>query len=291
MTSPRRRVTVVTDSTSCLPTSLCQQWSIHVVPLTVAFGMEVFHDGVNLTPQEFYQRLFASETLPVTSQPSVGAFRAAYAPLVEAGLSVVSIHLSAGVSGTVSSAQSAAQEFPDADIRVVDSGAVSMGFGWAALAAAKAAAEGQDASAVERVAQDVLRRSRLYIMLDTLDYLYKGGRIGKASSLMGALLAIKPLITVDGPVVPLGKPRTRRAALEQLAQMARAAAPFEQVAVVYTHDPALAHRLRDLVADVFDPQQVLCVDAGVVLGTYAGPGAAGIAFVAQQAPPTRPTAQ
>ncbi|MBC7222991.1 MAG: DegV family protein [Anaerolineae bacterium] len=275
-------VRVVTDSTACVPQAWCQEGNISVVPLLVAFGEEVFRDGVDLTPEEFYRRLTEGDVLPVTSQPPVGAFQDVYGQLVDEGHAVVSIHLSSGLSGTVASAQAAANEFPGADIRVIDSRTVSMAFGWAVVAAARAAAAGLDADTVEKVAQDVLARSRFLCMLDTLEYLYKGGRIGKASSLLGALLAIKPVVSVDGVVVPVEKPRTRRAALQRIAQMVRQDAPLDHLCLAYTRDEDNARALGALLEDVVDPREVLYVEGGPVLGTYGGPGAVAACYVVRK---------
>lgn len=272
-------VRIVTDSTACVPPAWCQEWNISVVPLLVAFGDEVFRDGVDLTPEEFYRRLTEGDVLPVTSQPPVGAFQDVYGKLVDKGHAVVSIHLSSGLSGTVASAQAAAREFPRADIRVIDSRTVSMAFGWAVVAAARAAAAGLDADTVEMVAQDVLARSRFLCMLDTLEYLYKGGRIGKASSLLGALLAIKPLISVVDVVVPVEKPRTRRKALQRIAELVRQDAPLERLCLAYTRDEENARALGELLADVFNPQDIVYVEAGPVLATYGGPGAVAACYV------------
>ncbi len=273
-------VRVVTDSTADLPPDLIERWGITVVPLTVHFGEETFRDGVDLGPDEFYRRLQASSVLPRTSQPSPGAFAEVYDRLARGHDEVLSIHISSKLSGTYSSARQAKETMGvGRRIEVLDSAMVSLGLGLVVLEAARGAAKGLSLDEARGLAVRTLPTIRVACLLDTLDYLHKGGRVGKAAALLGSLLQVKPLITVrDGEVHPLERARTWQRAKERLFQLVPQQGVLSEVGVVYSTDAedadALAHRIQAMPSH----PSVTVGRFGPVLGTYVGPGALGVAW-------------
>ena len=271
-------IKVVTDSTSDLPSHLADSLGITVVPLNVHFGSEVFKDGVDMTADTFYERLTSEAVLPKTSQPSVGEFLEVYESLAGEADGIVSIHISSQLSGTYNSAVQASREPSVASVvEVVDTRQASMGLGIIAMAAARAARDGLDADEVARVAREVDGRSECFAMLDTVEYLAKGGRIGKAKALMGSLLRVRPLIRLDGVVHEMGKERSRQRGIARLKQTVRDLAPVDEISVMHSTTPdeasTVAADLSDLLSDDKEP---IVARMGPVVGTYAGPGVLGM---------------
>lgn len=282
MTQPAVRIVV--DSTADIPPALAAELGIAVVPLTVRFGEESFRDGIDLTPAQFMARLTAGGALPTTAQPSPGDFLAVYRPLVTTGASVISLHLSSKLSGTYSSALVAARELADAGARVdvVDSGTITLACGLVALEAARAARDGADHDATLALIADLLQRTHLVAVLDTLEYLQRGGRIGRARALLGSLLSIKPMITVaDGVVTPLEQVRTRQRALARTVERIAALAERDplRLAILHAADEASAAELRERAAAVVPIDRIIVAEVGPVIATYTGPRAFGFAAV------------
>lgn len=285
MAERARPVRVVTDSTSDIPSAPAAALGITVVPLSVRFGDDVFLDGVELGPAEFLLKLQSAPELPTTSQPPPTAFAAAFRSAIDAGHDVVCVTIASALSGTYNAARLAAEAVAPDRIRVVDSGTVTMHLGWGAIAAARAARAGADAGAVVDAAGDALGRSTLYALLDTLDYIYRGGRIGKASQLVGSVLGIKPILSVrDGEVLPVERVRTRRKALDRIVELARAHGPLESVAVLHAGNPDDARAVADRMADLVSGDDLVITQAGPVISTYAGPGAVGVVPLARPKP-------
>ena len=271
-------VKVVTDSTADLPPELARRLGITVVPLNLHFGDEVYRDGVDLTPDAFYQRLVSASPLPTTSQPSVGAFLELYRDLVGGGDPVVSIHISSKLSGTYNSANQARQELADAQIEVIDSLQGSLGLGLMVMQAARAASQGQSLEQVTQVTRQAMGRVYFFGLLDTLEYLQKGGRIGRAQAFLGSLLRVKPILTCrDGEVHPLERAHSRTRGIQRLEELARELAPIQDLGVLHSTTPeeahALAERLRPLASG-----EVVMSQVGPVVGTYLGPGVLGVAL-------------
>jgi DegV family protein with EDD domain len=274
-------VKIITDSTSDLPADLVESLDIAVVPLNIHFGTETFKDGIDLLPDDFYGRLIDGPVLPKTSQPSVGHFAEVYDRLGRDADGIVSVHVSSMLSGTFNSAvQGASQASVSCPIEVVDTLRVSMSAGIVAMMAARAAQSGAGMEEVVGVARDAVERCRCIAMLDTLEYLEKGGRIGKAKALVGSLLKIRPMIRIEGEVHELGKERSRKRGIARLEQIARETGPLEELSVIYSTDPddacALADNLGDLLPEGKEP---IIARFGPVIGTYAGPGALGIGLL------------
>ncbi len=275
-------VRIVTDSTADLPKEVAEELGITVVPLSVNFGVQVFKDGVDLNADQFYARLAAGGALPTTSQPSVGEFLEVYQRLAGEADGIVSVHVSSKVSGTFNSASRAAEQVGDAcSIGVVDTLQASMGIGMVAIAASRAAGAGAGFQEVLAVAEGAVKRCQCFALLGTLEYLRKGGRIGRAQALLGTLLKINPVIIVsEGEVHPLDRPRTRVKGLARLRETAQGFAPLEELCVVYSTDLAEAERLAGEVAGLLPGgAEPFIARFGPALGTYVGPQAVGIGLL------------
>ncbi|HID86717.1 MAG TPA: DegV family protein [Anaerolineae bacterium] len=273
-------VRVVTDSLANIPSEMVEELGITVVPTNIHFGQEVYRNGIDLTSEEFYARLAKSPDLPTTSQPSVGVFEEVYRRLGRETDQIISLHIPATVSGTFNSAHTAAQALPHLEIAVVDGDNISMALGWLVVKAARAAQQGRDLGEIMALVQETIPRLRLLAVVDTLEYAYRGGRIGKSKALMGTLLRVKPIVQfLRGELLPVENVRTRRKALQRLVELAAEMAPFEEVAVPHTNAPEVAQEVREMLAAIHPVDRIPITEAGPVLGTHAGPGAVGIACV------------
>jgi DegV family protein with EDD domain len=250
------------------------------VPLNVHFGDQVFRDHVDLSTDDFFRRLEASPQLPRTSQPSVGAFEEAYRTLRQGGDEIVSVHLSSKVSGTYNSALMAAHSVGDSAIEVVDSLSTSMALGFMALEGAKLARAGRDRQAVAERMRSLVPKARVICVVDTLTYLERGGRIGKARALLGSLLNVKPILQLkDGEVVPLGRARGRPQALSRLVELLERDGKVSQLAIMHGRAQADAEQLRERVAATYPGVDIQLTEIGAVLGTHTGPGVIGFTYL------------
>ena len=275
-------IKIVTDSTSDIDGDAARDLGITVVPQFVHFGSRTYEDNVTISPDCFYGMLTNAPQLPTTSQASPGRFSQVYHELSQDADGIVSIHISSKISGTWNSArQGALATSSSCPIEVIDSGQASMGLGLVVLAAAKVAMQGASQSEVVAATLDAVNRAQCMCLFETLEYLRKGGRIGKAQALMGSILNIKPMIIVrDGVVHPLGRARTFSRALARMKETARGFAPIDSLAVMHSTTPGVASEvaedLRDLLPQDTEPR---IVRFGPALGVYAGPGAVGIALI------------
>ena len=275
-------IKVVTDSTSDLPADVAESLGIEVVPLNVHFGSDVYKDRVNLMPDTFYDKLINGDVLPTTSQPSVGEFIDVYERLGSDADGIVSVHLSEKLSGTMNSARLASQQAnADCPIEVVDTFQVSMGVGICAMEAAEVANSGGDMNQVILAARNAVTRSQCFFMLETLEFLQKGGRIGKAQALIGNLLKIRPMLMLqEGEVHPLGRERTRRKGIAKLVDTVEELAPISGLAVMYSTGPDEAQTLAQNVSKfMIEGREPMMLQIGPVIGTYAGPDTLGIALI------------
>lgn len=274
------RVKIVTDSTADLPIEIANELNIVVVPLNVQFGDTVYRDGVDLTAAEFYPKLKSSPMLPTTSQPAAGVFTQAYEKVADETDQVLSIHISAKLSGTYNSAilgRDAVQK--DCRIEIIDSLQASMGLGLLAMVAARAAQEGAGLREIKRTIEGCLSQAQVFGVVDTLEYLHKGGRIGKAQALLGSLLRVKPLIACqNGEIHPLGRVRTWGKALDLLVETVLQTHDVEEVAVMQSDNPAEADRLTERLKAALPQARFYRSCFGPVIGTYLGPGSLGIAL-------------
>jgi DegV family protein with EDD domain len=270
-------VAIVTDSTADLPPELTRSRPITVVPLTLNFEGKSLLDGVDIRPDEFYRRLPSVTTHPTTSQPSPGRFADAYALLLNDHDAVVSIHISRKLSGTYESARQAADMTDPKRVRVVDSELVSMSLGLLTLAAASLSSSGSDAAAIEAKVLDMRPHIQTYFSVATLEFLRRGGRIGRASALLGSVLQVKPVLCIrDGLVTPLERVRTFERALNRVVELTREVDRGHGVCVIVGHAGAEADaekigRELDSVAETLMIQPL-----GPVVGAHAGPGVVGV---------------
>ncbi len=274
-------VAVVTDSTAYLPAELVAAYGIEVVPLYVVLAGRSGREGSEIGPQDVAQALSMRGRHVSTSRPTPGDFVAAYRRRLAAGADrLVSIHLSAELSGTADAARLAASQVGEHLVTVVDSRSTAMGMGFPVLAAARAAAEGADAAAVEAVARESAATTRTFFVVDTLEHLRRGGRIGSATALLGSALSVKPLLHVEhGKVVPLEKVRTSGRAVNRLVQLAVAAAGDGPTALA-VHHLAAAPRAERLAAELRRQVPRLAElhvsELGAAIGAHVGPGAVGV---------------
>lgn len=270
-------VKVVTDSTSDLPKDLAEELGVTVVPLTVYFGEEAYKDGVEMSSSDFFKRLTSGNVIPRTTQPTVGDFEAAYRPLAEQGHEILSVHISDKLSGTMNSARAGALEVPDAKIEIVDTRTASLAQALVVKAAAEAANGGASLAEAAAAAREASERTNVYFLLNTLEYLQKGGRIGKAAALIGGLLAIKPLLTViDGEVHPQEKLRTRAKALARLREIATSGGPYAEIAFIHEAQGDDERDFAEHLRTNMDAPMIIG-PIGPVIGTYTGPGVIGFA--------------
>jgi len=268
---------IVTDSTSDIPPEALGDLPITVVPLKVEFGDQVYRDMVDLSREEFLERLKSGD-MPRTSQPSVGEFQTVFGDLLGQGYDVVAIHISPKLSGTFNSASTAARNLGNEHLTIVDSGSVSIGLGVLVLYAAGMAATGEAADVIaERVEQ---RKSDVWVVavIETLEYLRRGGRIGAASAFLGSALQIKPIVQVkDGEILPLERVRTFKRGLERMLALTDEQAPYDRLAVLHLGAPEGAARMIERLREHQPNTEILLGQMGTVVGTYGGPGIMGIA--------------
>ena len=275
-------IRVVTDSASDLDPAIADDLGIVVIPCRVNFGTESFKDGVHLTSDDFYNILPKGTVFPSTSQPPPGDFIEVFDEIGKDADGIVSVHVSSKVSGTYNSAiQGKDQCSTDCPIEVIDSTQASMALGLVVIAAAETAQSGASLSEVKDAANDAASRSQSMFVLDTVEYLQKGGRIGKAQALLGTILKIKPMIIMrDGEVGELGKARTFGKALVKLQETARSFSSVERLSVSYTSTPDLASEIADDLRDmIVGDSEPLIARIGPSIGTHAGPGSIGICLI------------
>ena len=271
------RVAIVTDSTADLPTQLVRSRGITVVPLTLNFEGRSLLDGVEIRPSEFYRRLPNATTHPTTSQPSAGQFAEAYANLLEDHAAVVSIHISEKLSGTYASAVQGAEMTDVKRVHVVDSELVSMSLGLLTLAASELVAAGGDAESVTSRVSEMRDKVHTYFSVATLEFLRRGGRIGRASALLGSVLQVKPVLCIrDGLVTPLERVRTFDRALNRIVELTREVDLGRGLCVIVGHADAEADAER--VARELEPvaETLMIQPLGPVVGAHAGPGVVGV---------------
>ncbi len=274
---------IVTDSTADLSREVREELGIVLVPLKVHFGQEVYLDSVTIESDEFFEKLTASSSLPTTSQPSPADFMEIYERLLQEnpGAHIISVHLSSAFSGTYQSAVLARSLMEREDeITILDSKSASYGFGLPVIAAARMALEGSSKEAIldeiARLREDI----RFYFLVDTLEYLQKGGRIGKAAALFGSILNIKPILIVDGEgmVASVDKVRGQRKAMARIMELLKedfSGVPVN-ISMAWAHHQGNAMELCELAKAHFDVREVSYTKLGAVIGTHVGPGTSAI---------------
>jgi DegV family protein with EDD domain len=278
-------VAVATDSTTYLPAALVAERGIHQVSLYVGWKGEPVRELELDGFDSFYERLGSDDELPSTSQPSIGDFLQVWEPLLEGGQDVVSIHLAGGISGTCEAARQAhsllAERGVGDRVEVLDSESACGGTGLLALAACAAARSGADKDAVVAHVRETRKALRIWFCLDTLEYLRRGGRIGKAQAWLGGTLKIKPILSLEYEIVPVERVRTAGRAFERMVDYARELSDSGADGWVVQHiqAPEQAERLIDRCREIFDTEPVFTSEVGPVIGTYTGPGLIGVGAV------------
>jgi DegV family protein with EDD domain len=280
------RIVVVTDSSAYIPEKALGDLNIPVIPVWLIWGDERFRDGVDIDPPTFYRRLRESEVFPTTSQPSAGEFEDFFRQVGAEADAIVGVFLTSKLSGTVASAQAAQMELPELDIRIVDSLSVSMGLGFVVLAAARAAAAGRSLDEVVAVAEEMRDRTHLLFVVDTLEYLHRGGRIGGAKWLLGTALNIKPLLHfVDGTIEPLVQVRTKRKAVARMLDVVEerlGGRRMAEASVVDANSPEEGDAVAEQVKERFGISTVYRTVLSPAIGTHGGPGTIAIGFYAEK---------
>jgi DegV family protein with EDD domain len=277
------QVAIVTDSTSYLAPGVAEQQGVTVVPLYVVFGGDRTVRETEITDYDaFFEELRSSESLPTTSQPSVGDFRAAYEPLLADGSEIVSIHISGGLSGTTEAARQAKEALEREGlggerIQVVDSTTAAGGLGFLVLAAVKAARDGTSAQQVTAHVKEAREQLKMWFAVDTLEFLRRGGRIGAASAWIGSTLKVKPILTVENEMVPVERVRTSSRAFERLVDYARQRrdSGADAWSVQHISAPDQANALVERIGELFGSEPSIVSEIGPVLAVHTGPGLLG----------------
>lgn len=263
---------IVTDSTADFPGDAREQLGIEMIPLSVTWDRDSYRDKQDLSTADFYAMMKQRPSLPKTSAPPVGLIEQTYEELLGRVDRVVSVHLAGKLSGTLDAARGAAERVGGGRIAVVDSGNTSMCLGWLAMRAAALGREGASSEAVVAELEAMKPRLRLYAVLDSLENLQKGGRIGRAQALLGSLLNFKPLITIrDGAVLPVERPRSRQAAMRRIADVVASQGSVVRVGVLHGGLPEVQGDLERVVRERLPDAALDRGEIGSVLGTHAGP--------------------
>ncbi len=272
------RVQVVTDSTADIPADMAAALGIIVVPCLVHLGAETYRDGVDFSHQAFYARLAAAPPFAHTAPPPLGAFVEAYRQAAARAEQIVAIHLAAKWSALYNVAQLARDMLPELPITLIDSQQVSFCVGMLAVAAARAAQEGKDAAEIAALASDMIPRLRLLAVLRDLRYLHRSGRVGWVASFLGTMLQVNPVILVhQARVEPVAKVRAHTRALAHMTNLLELYGPLESLAVVHVDAREEATQIAARLSERFAIPAPLVIEAGLILGAHAGPGAVGVA--------------
>ncbi|PVV82729.1 DegV family protein [Dehalogenimonas alkenigignens] len=274
-------IKVVTDSTSDIPAPLASELGITSVPLYVQFGSESFRDRADITENEFYTRLVTDPVHPTTAQPSPQDFAAAYDSIAGGADGILSIHISEKMSGTINSAQQGAKLMKHfVPVEVVDSKFTSMAQGLVVLAAARLARTAKDLKSAAAAARGFVDDIHLLVLFDTLKYIARGGRIGRAKALLGSILNVKPLLSIkDGEFVPVGQVRSRVKGIDRLFELARNASNnIAELTVIHSTTPDEAQMLANRIGEFLPADKILIARFGPVLGVHGGPGVIAVAF-------------
>ena len=273
------KLAIVTDSVSDISPKIAKELNIKVVPLTVIFGTEQFLDGIELSNAEFFKKLETDPNHPSTSQPSPEAFVKTYEKLLKKGYEILSVHVSAKLSGTINSAEQAIKTIDTNKIKIIDTGSASMAQGLVAMSAARAAKNAKSLDELADIAENTSKKTTVFVAMDTMEFLKRGGRIGKARAMLGSILNIKPIITTnDGEIVPHSRARTIKKAISSMINDMGEKDQIIEVAVLHSTTPDLA---KDVMTQI-NAQNLnnagTITEIGPVVGTHAGPGCLAIAF-------------
>ncbi|MFO8035558.1 MAG: DegV family protein [Anaerolineales bacterium] len=279
-------IAIITDSTAYLPEDVIEEYDIHVLPLKLHWKGKTYLDGVEIRPADFYSQLNNGAPIPTTSQPAMSEFLHLYEELAPDCDGILVPLISSGISGTVSSAQAAREEFDKVPVEVVDSRITSGGLALVVMAAGRAIQAGADLSEAARVARSVSERIRAYFVVDTLEYLHKGGRIGGASRYLGTALRIKPILTFteEGTIDALERIRTKRKAIQRLLELVQEEADGRPIhaGVVQAYAEKALRELQSQLEKCVSCQELHQYELSPVIGAHVGPGTLGITFYVEE---------
>jgi DegV family protein with EDD domain len=272
----------VTDSTSYLPEEVREKYDIQVAPQVVIFGEETLYDGLDIMPTQFYERLKIAETMPTTSQVEIPSFKQIYGTLVQQERPIISILISDKLSGTIQSAEEAKKEFPEARIEIIDSESAAMAMGFQVLAAARAVQDGRSLDEVLEVARNAKQQTGVVFMVDTLEFLHRGGRIGGAARLLGTAVKLKPILELqDGIIETVAKVRTRSKALTRLLDLLEERIDGRanvRLAVLHAAAEAEAKEVLEMAAERVNPIEQIFSELSPAVGVHVGPGTLGLCY-------------
>lgn len=283
--SDTSKVAIITDSTAYLPENLVSAYNITVLPLVVIWGDETLRDNIDISPDAFYDRLSTAKVMPSTSQATIQTFADAFEKLHNQGYEILAITLSAALSGTMDSAIQAKKMFPDATIELVDSQFTSLPLAFMALTAARAAKQGASLEKCKEIVETIREHTNVFFAVDTLEFLHRGGRIGGASRFLGTALNLKPILELkEGKVEAIERVRTLKRAhkrlIELLEENVNGHEKINMMGVVGAAAPESAAKLLETIKRKFKPDEIMLANISPVLGTHAGPGTVGVAYVA-----------
>jgi len=273
-------IKIVTDSTADLPVKLAEELNVTVVPVYLRFGEQVYRDRVDISEDEFYQRLLNDPIHPNTAQPSPQDFADVYEKLSKDADGIVSIHLTSKLSGTYNSAVQGKKIVKSkCPIEIIDAQTLTIAFGLMVIRASTMAKNGKSLKQIVDEVNKMIPNVHLLILFDTLKYLVKGGRIGKAKGLMGSMLNVKPLLTMkDGELAPSGQVRTRSKGIDRLVDFSKNATEIQDLAVLYSTTPDEAQDLVERISPIFPKERILLARLGPGLGVHGGPGILAVAL-------------
>ena len=279
------KVVVVTDSTGYIPENLLKELDVRVIPLHVIFGDKVYKDNVDLKSDDFYPMLKQAKNLPTTSQPSPKEFMDLYKPILDKGDKIISIHISSGISGTINSAYQAKEMLGSQDIEIVDSKSAGMALGFVAVVTARLAKKNASLKECKALAEKAAENSNVYFMVNTLEYLHKGGRIGGASAVLGSALDLKPILYFkDGKIESYEKVRTKKKAINRIIEISKekigSTKPLH-IAILQVEAEEDAEYVKAELEKIYKPGEIedlLITGLSPVIGTHTGPGVIAICY-------------
>lgn len=281
-----RKVAIVTDSTAYIPQDLREQYGVTVVPQVLIWGEKTYEDDIDIKPDEFYQKLQTAKVMPTTSQVSVPNMQKAFSGLLEKGYDVLGIFISSKLSGTIQSALQGREllEKDKEHVEIVDSQTTAMAMGFQVLTVARAAAQGASLAECKALAEKTRAHTGVYFVVDTLEFLHRGGRIGGAQRLLGTALNLKPLLTVrDGKVEAVERIRTKAKAIERLIEIISEQTAGKnpvRVATLHANAEAEAREILGRISNLTNASESVFTSVSPVVGTHTGPGTVGIAYMA-----------
>jgi DegV family protein with EDD domain len=279
-----KKVAVVTDSTAYIPKELVKKYDLRIAPQVLVWGNQTYKDGVDIQPTEFYTRLAGNKIMPSTSQASPQSFYEIFCELIDKQYEILAILLSEKLSGTIASAVQAREMVGSAAIEIFDSRTTAMAMGFQVLAVARAAEEGASMAECLALAENNRDHTGVVFAVDTLEFLHRGGRIGGASRFLGTALSLKPILGIsDGQVVAIDKVRTRKKSLSYLLELLQKRIGDQKpvrIASLHANSEEDARYLVDEAVKLFNPVEVVFSEVSPVVGTHAGPGTVGLAYMA-----------